>query len=203
MMLVVAVAMAASAKASPAPTISVYPTEFEVEVGESYVINITVTDVENLFMCVFGLKWNNTVLQLGSIAEGPFLKQGGNTAFMYDPSTIEDINDVGRLDEVSCVILGAAGVSGNGTIATLDFNATALGTSTIEFWVDPASGDEKTILINSSDVEFDHTRIDGSIDVIPEFPAFMFTAVFLLTALLIVFLKKTMWSTNHRTVDVK
>lgn len=201
--LVIAVALAGSARADTT-TIAVYPAQLEVDVGESYVINITVTDVDDLFLCMFRLKWNNSVLQLNSIVEGPFIKQGGSTAFMTDPLSIDDINADGKINEATCTLLGPMpGVSGNGTIATLNFTALAVGTTAIEFWEDPPAFEEKTVLVDSLGELITHDRVDGNIDVIPEFPVSMFVALFLLMTLLVVAFQKMLWSKGHTAVDVE
>lgn len=208
-MLVIAVALAGSARANTT-TIAVYPAQLEVDVGESYMINVTVNDVDDLYLCMFRLKWNNSLIQLNNIVEGPFIKQGGTTAFIIDPdlTKIDEINAAGRIDEVACTLLALVpGVSGNGTIATLNFTALALGTTAVEFWEDPAAGFEnKTVLVDSrGDPEgyITHTRVDGNVDVIPEFPVSMFAALFLLMTLLVVAFQKMLWSKGHTAVDVK
>ena len=200
MMLVIAMTLAGTAKASPT-TIAVEPAQLEVDVGKSYIINITVTDVSHLYLWVFRLRWNNSVVQLNSIVEGSFLKQGGTTALLYTPLTIAEINAAGRITEASCTLLmPVPGVSGSGVLATLNFTALAIGTTTIEFWEDPPSFEGKTILIDDTAASnpIPHTEVPGSVDVIPEFQASVFTALFLLAALLVVVLEKTVWSTSRK-----
>lgn len=200
--LVTALALTGSARAN-STTIAIYPDQLEVDVGDSYIINVTVADVTDLYMWVFMLRWNNSILELESIAEGPFLKQGGATFFTTIPSAIDDINAAGRIDEATCAIVdpGGVGVNGGGVLATLNFTALVVGTSAIELL--PPTGEEATVLINSNDEEIPHAETDGRIDVIPEFSASVLITLLLLMALVVAALKKTVWSTGRRAVDAK
>lgn len=206
MVLVIAMALAGIAKADSTTTIAVDPAQIEVNVGESHIVNITITDVNNLALWMFRLKWNNSLLQLNSIVEGPFLKEGGATLFMC-PTDYTKINADGELNEVSCAITGLEpddlGMSGSGVLATLNFTASAVGTTTIEFFEDLPTWPEKTMLKDPDYNTITHTIETGVVDIIPEFPVSMFIALFLMTALLVVALKKKMWTTDRRTIDVK
>lgn len=199
MMSVITATLAGIAKADPTTTVAVEPAQLEVDVEESHIINITVTDVSNLFLWMFRLRWNNSILQLNSLVEGPFLKQGGDTLFMQTTKNYTAINEAGKLLEVSCAIQGEVpGVSGSGVLATLNFTALAVGTSAIEFFEEPPTWTPQTMLKDPDFNTITHTPITGSIDVIPEFTSSVFAALFLLTALLIVILKKTVWSTSRK-----
>lgn len=200
--LVVIIALAGITKASPSPTtIAVDPAQPKVvDLGKSFIVTVNVTDVDDLYLCMFRLKWNNSLIQLNNMIEGPFIEQGGTTAFITDPALtkIDEINAAGRINEVTCTLLALVpGVSGSGTIATLNFTALALGTTAIEFWENPAAGFEnKTVLVDSRGVPegyITHTRIDGSVNIVPEFPTPMFAALFLIAILVVAVLAKTTW----------
>ena len=177
--------------ASPT-SIEVVPTSLEQEPGDSFVVNITVSDMTDLYLWMFRLRWNNTVLQLNSIDEGPFLQDQGDTSGIWlSPPTISEINIAGRIDEATCALLGSVpGVDGNGTIATLNFTCLSLGDSTLEFWEEAPYYEPATDLLDSNLDSILHTATAGAVDVIPEFSSVILIAVFLLTTLFVVILGK-------------
>jgi len=179
------------AKASPMTSIEIVPASLERLSGDSFIINVTVNDVTNLYLWMFRLKWNNTVLRLNSIQEGPFLKKGGGSTsgLVLSPSTVSEINDAGRINEATCSLLGGVpGVSGSGTIASLNFTCLSPGNTALEFWSEPPYLTPATDLLNPSGASISHTTLPGIVSVIPEFSAFALAAVFLLATLFVVVL---------------
>jgi hypothetical protein len=161
--------------------------------GESFLVNITVNEVADLYLWMIRLRWNNTVLHLNSIEEGSFLQYGGETSGIWrTPHNISDINAVGRIHEATCSLLGSvSGVYGSGTIATLNFTWLSLGDSTLEFWAEAPYHEPATELLDSNLDSIPHTAIQGIVDVIPEFAsAMLLVTVFLLATLFIVLGKK-------------
>jgi hypothetical protein len=171
-------------------SIEVVPSSLEQLPGDSFLVNITVNDMIDLYLWMFRLKWNNTVLQLNSIEEGPFLQDEGDTSGIWrDPQNISDINAAGRIDEATCSLLGPVpGVNGSGTIATLNFTCLALGDSTLEFWEEAPYYEPATDLLDSNLDSIPHAATAGVVDVIPEFSSGILIAVFLLTTLFVVIL---------------
>ena len=173
-------------------SVEVVPASIELLPGDSFIINITVTDVTDLYLWMFRLRWNKTVLQLNSIEEGPFLQSGGETSDIWlSPSTISEINAAGRVDEATCSLLGAVpGVDGSGTIATLNFTCLALGDTSLEFWQEPPYYEPATDLLNSNGDTIPHTATPGEVEVIPEFSSFALIAILLLTTSIVLILRK-------------
>jgi len=119
------------------PTIlSIAPTSTKVSVGHTFKVNITISGVLDLWSWKVKLSWNPSYLKLtyhgpdwtdADIIEGTFLRDKGKTffAFSYPNET------GGYLEELWCILTVPKGASGSGILATIAFNATALGTSTI------------------------------------------------------------------------
>ena len=133
-----------SSKPSPAPTaapvswpnatLSIDPANLQLQtasVGQTIKINLTVTDVHDLWgWDISYLTFNSAVLNLTQVTEGPFLKSGGQTFFV-------STNDVpmvqqGTLPSVAEDFPENITVSGSGTLATLTFHVLAAGTSPIK-----------------------------------------------------------------------
>jgi len=189
--------------------VAVVPTEIIVppeDIGKTFQVNVTVTNVTDLYAWNINVSWNPSVLRfVGVPVEGPFLKQGGTTAFMYSKinNTAGYINGAG----ISCTLLGTVpGVNGNGTLLILTFNATAIGVSPIDI-SSPVSKDvpRKTVLVKSDrKTLIPHEDVDGSVTVIPEFSGPILTAVFLAITLLAVALAKKASSLKRRvTINAK
>ena len=82
-----------------------------------------------------GLRRSNIqsyVLNLTQVTEGPFLKQAGQSLFIW---TSNDALDIGKgiINETSDTLLELTGASGSGVIATLTFTVLSAGTSQISF----------------------------------------------------------------------
>lgn len=166
-------------------SIEVVPVSTEGLPGEFLIVNITVDDVTDLYLWMFRLRWNSTVLQFNSIDEEPFLeKDGGSTSgIMLTPLNISEINAAGRIDEAACSLLGAIpGVNGSGTIATLNFTCLSMGSTSLEFWMESPLHEPATDLLDSNGETILHTAFPATVNVIPEFSGFI--ALLLLAAIL-------------------
>jgi hypothetical protein len=100
-------------------------------VGEFFSVNLTASDVSELFLWQFNMSFNPAVLQAVSVVEGPFLKQAGNTMRPDEPL----INN-----STGLVLAGWAlfpypehGASGDGVLATVTFKVIAEGQSQLQF----------------------------------------------------------------------
>lgn len=130
------------------PILSVYPLKVRVIPYETFSINITVTNVENLYAWELKLWFDMKLLipQLPPI-EGPFLKSGGYSTFFawtYDRgSFMIGATRLGR-------VLGA---SGNGTLVTIKFYAFQVGDCLLDLY-DTKLWDSQLFLM-------DHISQDG------------------------------------------
>lgn len=95
------------------------------------------------------MRWNSTLLDAVNVVEGSFLKQGGNTLFITPT-----INNTEGYMIVDCTLLGdIPGVSGNGTLATVEFHVKTEGECTLDLY--------DTTLVSSFEQPITHTVTDG------------------------------------------
>jgi general secretion pathway protein D len=138
------------------PIVSVGSTS--VNVGATFALPVDVAGVSDLYAYQFDVTYNPALLELQSIAEGPFLGTAGPTFFT--PGSID--NSVGAATFWANALIGSIpGASGDGEIASLTFRALAAGTSAVS----PAS----VILLDSNGNDIDFTAESGSVTApIPE-----------------------------------
>jgi len=122
--------------ASPDTTVYLEPLTSTKLPGTVFNITVSISDVSDLYGWQFNLTFNSAVLEALEFHEGPFLKeaalaQGGDT---YDlPTTFNNT--------AGWVFAGRAfstplddGATGSGVLAYVTFNATAEGSSSLQFY---------------------------------------------------------------------
>ena len=78
-----------------APIISIQPATQNVSVNDTVSVNVTITDVTDLYGFQFDLSFSPAVLAATAINEGPFLSSGGRTLSSFQgPSTITSAQSV-------------------------------------------------------------------------------------------------------------
>ena len=133
---------------SSTATIYVNPQTTVGTPGQNFTVNIEISDVVDLYGWEFRLGWDSTILEALNVVEGPFLKQGGDTFFC------SKINNTAGYMIVDCTLLGnVPGVSGNGTLAIVEFYVETFGECTLDLY--------DTILVSSAEQSIEHTVIDG------------------------------------------
>ena len=133
---------------SATAVISVDPSTRTAEVGQTFTININISDVVDLYGWEFRLRWNSTLLDALNVTEGTFLKGGGNTFFW------PKINNTEGYILADCTLLGdVSGVNGSGTLATVEFYVEGRGESILDL--------HDTKLVSSLEQSIAHTAIDG------------------------------------------
>jgi acyl-coenzyme A thioesterase PaaI-like protein len=138
--------------------ISVYPSASYVEVGSAFNVNVTVSNVYDLVGWEFKLYYLSAKLNGTSVAEGPFLKQGGNT-FFYVVNFTDNYNATHGMVWLTCTLLGAVpGVSGNGTLATITFRAREPGSSSLML--------KDTLLSDSKANPIAHSVMHGTVYIL-------------------------------------
>ena len=159
-----------------AATISVQPaTSFGLTAGQTFQINLTVSSVTNLAAWQCNLYFDPTVLSTptffstndnqfhANVTEGPFLETGALGQTLFDayffpaPSTYNDTYDIITLYEAR-LTLPATGVTGSGTVATINFTVIGSGSSILH--LDP-SGFLPTKLVGSNNNLIPYTLVDG------------------------------------------
>jgi len=163
-------------------------------VSEPYTVfdvNITISDVTNLYAWQIVLWFQNDVLHAVNATEGPFLKQVGDTYFGFQPENIvNDYNETHGYIFVGCSGLwdpALGGANGTGGLCTIKFNGTGIGLSDLVIGNCPSY---ITYLEdhNENPISFDVTVTE--VNVIPEFQLMTIALIMLLSTSFIIFYKK-------------
>lgn len=121
-------------QAQETPAVSVGPTALNLEtayIGQVIQININVTDVQKLWgWDLQNIGFNPAVLNLTKVVEGPFLKKGGNTFFLWTSQSQLAFSQ-GDIPDVADALSENTSVSGSGVLATLTFKVVSSGDSPI------------------------------------------------------------------------
>jgi hypothetical protein len=172
--------------ASATPILSVEPPIQVVQSGQSFSLEVAISNVADLYAFQFNLAFNPLVLSATDVTEGPFLPSGGTTVFI--PGMID--NAGGTISSIANSLIGLIpGVSGTGTLATVDFDTSALGTSSIIL--------SNVRLLESNFEVITSNIVNGSVSVVPE-P----TALLLLATAVAGFLSIGLRSDNARVHDL-
>jgi hypothetical protein len=121
-------------QATWAGSIGIAPSSTTVQVGDSFSVGITVTDILDLFDYQLDLSFDPSVLEAVSVSDGGFLTSGGGTSIFGGPLVLTFDNTTGLitiLDSLLGPVPPAAGVTGSGSLAVISFNAIAPGVSSL------------------------------------------------------------------------
>jgi hypothetical protein len=109
--------------------VSISPPSQEVKCGDSFLVNVAVDPKVAIVGMQCNLSFNSSLVKANGVTEGNLLKQGGAPTF-FMPGAIN--NTAGNITAVFCFIIPPdASVSQPGTFATINFTATAVGTSVL------------------------------------------------------------------------
>jgi len=117
--------------ASPGATIAIEPAEvLDVPSGETFKVNLTITNVSNLYGWQVNITFNPGILNVASTDEGSFLKQVNDTVVMKRTN-----NEGGflLLSSSFTVPYPTEGATGSGLLATVTFTVTGQGASSLSF----------------------------------------------------------------------
>lgn len=143
---------------SPTPIVYVSPEKNESFLGQTFTIEVKISDAQNIYGWEFKLKWNPNLLDITKVAEGDFLKRAGGTFFTTNTSRATE-----GIIVVDCTLLfSVPGVDGNGTLATIEFYSKVQGECLLEL--------EETILVDESERPVSHTVSNGEVTVKPLSP---------------------------------
>ena len=179
--LVMAASFSVSLVSAQGTTVKAQPSNATPNVGATISIDITITNVQNLYGVTIQLNWNPTVLKIVSATNFLGVEAHSGGVLHQKVSIIADTSSqqTGEYDLSAFSEVPAASFSGNGKIATLTFIVIHSGHSGLTLQSDladkpPAGGTSN--LIN-------HTDLSGSIDSpVPEFPTAAALVVFLVLA---------------------
>lgn len=154
MTLLLGLSVASIVIASPATTLRVDPHITVADVGETFNVNVTISDVTNLYGFQFRLRYDTDVLDSmeGWAVQGPFLTSADPNAQTFGWLNVTDPD--GEI-QVFITLLGTAVTepSGSGVLATITFEVIAAGSSPLDLYYDRL-GDR-----NANSIA--HTTIDG------------------------------------------
>lgn len=156
--------MVAEGVASPETAVYVDPEESTVKLHDTFTINVNVVDVSGLQGFDFCLSYDTTILDGLEVEEGSFMASFGLTIVAYKEIDDEYEPTVGRI-WFAVALLGDAFADGSGTLATITFNATALGESILDLHsILPYKPDEVK-LCTCSPEPITNTAVDGYVVV--------------------------------------
>jgi hypothetical protein len=195
-LLVLAPVYVAKAQDSSSTLVSIVPSQNSVRVGQTLTVNVTISNVQNLFGLDVTVDWNNSALQILSVNDllGVESHSGGVLHSTPDDPIQIAVNETSQTigeHHIAATSQGAAApFDGSGTIARLTFNVTATGHSSIRVVSEladyPTPGETTSELIP-------HTDVNASVDAaqIPEFPQIaLLAALAVVASITLVFVKK-------------
>jgi general secretion pathway protein D len=143
--------------ATASPILSISPGALAPTIGSPFALAVDIGGASDLYGFQFDIAFNPTILQATDIVEGSFLLAGGST--FYIPGVID--NTLGLISFTANTLIGAVpGVSGSGTLATIDFMATGAGPSQISI--------ANVLLGDSVGNLLDFTTTVGAVAPVPE-----------------------------------
>jgi hypothetical protein len=148
--------------------------------GETFTVNITITNAVNRWGWSCVVSWNSSVVNCTNKELGPFNPSGTTLLGVIK-------NDLGKIPMLTAGTTEEATVTGDGVVAILTFIATDVGD------VDLNVTEAMYIDYPNKDT-FDMTVQQAVITVVPEFPAAMIILWFLIATAAIAILAKRGWS---------
>jgi len=138
-------------------TISIQPSISTRAIGNVFDVDVDASSVNDLFAFQFDITFDPSVLLASSIVEGALLPTGGTTSFV--PGMID--NTAGTVSFTADTLTGAIpGISKNGTLASVSFQAVGLGNSSVSL--------SNVVLLDSNLVDIAFGTVSGTVNVIPE-----------------------------------
>jgi general secretion pathway protein D len=119
--------LAATASSEAAPIVAFDPSVSIVSAGQSFQVDVGITDAVDLYAFQFDLAFDASFVRVDGILEGSFLTGAGAT--FWDPGAIDNAGGVVTL--IFDTLLGPGGATGSGVLATIQFTALAPGSATL------------------------------------------------------------------------
>jgi len=119
----------AAAASAPmgSPIVSFDPPTLDQPVGSTFTVNVNLAGGQNIFSAPLQIVYNPRVLQLVNVSNGTLLSQDGQTVALVN----RDDSMAGILQVTASRPPGAPGISGDGSLFTLTFQARAPGQATL------------------------------------------------------------------------
>jgi len=114
-------------------------------------MSIGVANVEGLYNYQVGVSWSPSIFDVTAVLEGPFLKQGGGTSFLYS------MDNTAGFAIASCSLTGVppppTGVSGSGILAMIELQVKSYGSTLLHLY--------KSGLVTKLTNPISHWLVDG------------------------------------------
>jgi hypothetical protein len=111
--------------------VSIAPSNVVVELNHVFTVDVINANVTDLYGWEIKLFYENAILNFTGVVEGLFLKLGGST--VWETNSDPSYNATHGMIQFCSSLLGEVlGVSGNGTLATVSFQAVALGNANLD-----------------------------------------------------------------------
>lgn len=175
-----------SVHAAPETVVKVDPTMSFANVSEVFTINIVILDVQNLYGVEVTLYWNASIVEVANVD----LRLGVEShpdGILHEPIYVAEnstIREQGKYCLAATSVYPAPSFNGSGNIVRITFNATSYGNSQLnlesELYDYPPPDREPRISL-----PIEHTTIDGSFAVVPEYPVITILFLFMTSTLLI------------------
>jgi hypothetical protein len=182
-------------QASPETVVKVDPATVSVNVSETFTVDITVVDVQNLYSVEVTLYWNSSLLELEQVD----IRVGQSDGVLHNPvSIVENATQNGMYTLSALSSTPAPSFNGTGNVVKLTFKATGSGDSKLDlesqlYDYPPLDRDPRI------SEPIPHTTIDGFYSgVLPEIPSsIVLMAVLVLATLAVLVLKKVLGKPRH------
>jgi len=144
--------------ASSKTIVKVEPHASFTHVGETFTVNITVVNVQNLYGVDVTLRWNSSILKLSKVN----VRLGESDGILYGHIFSPYGENKSIYEEGECRIVGASvapapSFNGSGTIAELTFNVTNTGKCELSLESELASN----IIVQGSAAPIEHVTVNG------------------------------------------
>ena len=176
------------------------PQEYEAPVvGHSFTVNVTIVDVSRLSAVYFDLLYNTTLLDGIACSLTP-ISEDYLADYVPAPwsSTASIFDDEGRISFGAVFKDPDDPFNGTGAVLTITFTATELGNCTLQLSDTKVGGISPYPDYTIYPIE--HTVVDGSVTVVPEFPAAIVLPLLLIVTLAAAFLGKMFWSRKRKDI---
>jgi hypothetical protein len=186
------------ASALPDTSVIVEPNESSAIVGDSYSVNVTIVDVQNLYGLEAILSWNSTILALVNVE----VQLGQDGGVLNSPIYVAENSTQGSRYTVSATSTNPApSFNGTGNIVRLNFSVIGLGTCELDLQTQlydypPSDRDPRLSL------PITHADVDGLFQsAIPEFPSHLVLVAALVLTLFSAVLSKHISSGRNKAFD--
>jgi hypothetical protein len=136
------------------------PTQTVGAVGDHFFVNVSISDVSNLYGYELKIYYNSTIMNGTSATEGSFLRGGGPTFWDLANFTDDYNSTEGVLYVADLLTAQVSGVSGGGVLARIEFKSVALGNCVLHL--------EDVELSDPTSSQISHADSDGAVTVVPE-----------------------------------